>query len=34
MWGNNPFHYVWDVDIESVRNDMLKILLETRVGCH
>jgi hypothetical protein len=33
VWGNNPFHYIWDIDIEEMRKKMLEILLVEDVGC-
>ena len=32
IWGNNPFHYVWDIDIADMRNKMLELLLYADVG--
>lgn len=32
IWGNNPFHYLWDIDIESVRKEMLGLLIKWEVG--
>ena len=32
IWGNNAFHYLWDIDIREIREDMLRILLKEKVG--
>jgi hypothetical protein len=34
IWGNNPFHYIWDIDIGTVREEMLELLINEDVGNH
>ena len=34
IFGNNPFHYLWNIDIAEIRNEMLEILLTEDVGAH
>jgi hypothetical protein len=33
IWGNNTFHYVWDIDVSKIRNEILELLLTEDVGC-